>query len=85
MSLRHLEWAVAAGAAGWAAVRLAGADRADRIESWSVPLLSFTPQVAVAAPLAALGLGLAGRRRPAATVAAGEVVTRVAGSAPAEA
>jgi len=54
MSLRHLEWAVAAGAAGWAAVRLAGADRADRIESWSVPLLSFTPQVATAACAGAL-------------------------------
>ena len=33
------------------------------------PLLSFTPQAAVAAPLAALALGLAGRRGPAATAA----------------
>jgi endonuclease/exonuclease/phosphatase (EEP) superfamily protein YafD len=54
MSLRRLEWAVAAGAAGWAAVRLAGADRAGWGEAWSVPLLSFTPQVATAACAAAL-------------------------------
>ena len=32
-----------------------------------VPLMSFTPQVAAAAPLAALGLRLTGRRGPAAT------------------
>jgi endonuclease/exonuclease/phosphatase (EEP) superfamily protein YafD len=54
MFLRRLEWAVAAGAAGWAAVRLAGADRAGWGEAWSVPLLSFTPQVASAACGAAL-------------------------------
>ncbi len=31
--------------AGWAAARLAGADRARFAEAWAVPLLSFTPQV----------------------------------------
>ena len=46
---------------------LAGADRVRRTETVTVPLVSFTPQVAAAAPLAALGLRLAGRRGPAAT------------------
>jgi endonuclease/exonuclease/phosphatase family metal-dependent hydrolase len=40
-----------------------------RAETAAVPLLSFTPQVAAAAPWAALGLRLAGRRGPAATAA----------------
>src|SRR5580693_1811453 len=40
-----------------------------RAETVAVPLLSFTPQVAAVAPWAALGLRLAGRRRPAATAA----------------
>ncbi len=35
--------------AGWAAARLAGADRARFAEAWTVPLLSFTPQVTAGA------------------------------------
>lgn len=35
--------------AGWAAVRLAGADRLELAEHWTVPLLSFTPQVTAGA------------------------------------
>jgi endonuclease/exonuclease/phosphatase family metal-dependent hydrolase len=58
---------VAGGFAAWAAARVAGVDRVRRTESVTVPLISFTPQVAAAAPLAALGLRLAGRRGPAAT------------------
>jgi endonuclease/exonuclease/phosphatase family metal-dependent hydrolase len=44
-----LEWAVACGLAGWAAARLAGADRVRCAEAWTAPALSFTPQVAAAA------------------------------------
>jgi endonuclease/exonuclease/phosphatase (EEP) superfamily protein YafD len=49
MSSRRLEWAVAGGLAGWAAARLAGADRLAFAEAWTVPLLSFTPQAAAGA------------------------------------
>jgi endonuclease/exonuclease/phosphatase (EEP) superfamily protein YafD len=49
MSSRRLEWAVAGVLAGWAAARLAGADRLERAEPWTVPLLSFTPQVTAGA------------------------------------
>jgi endonuclease/exonuclease/phosphatase family metal-dependent hydrolase len=52
--------------AAWAAARVTGADRVRRTEGPTVLLLSFTPKVAAAAPWAALGLRLAGRRRPAA-------------------
>jgi endonuclease/exonuclease/phosphatase (EEP) superfamily protein YafD len=45
---------VAGTLAGFAAARLAGADRVRRTESWSVPLLSFTPQAAAAAWASAL-------------------------------
>jgi endonuclease/exonuclease/phosphatase (EEP) superfamily protein YafD len=62
-----ISWIVAGGFAAWAAARAAGADRVRRTETVLVPLMSFTPQVAAAAPLAALGLRLAGRRGPAAT------------------
>ncbi len=62
-------WVVAGGFAGWAAARLAAADRVRRTEIPAVPLLSVTPQVAAAAPWAALGLSLARRRGPAATAA----------------
>jgi endonuclease/exonuclease/phosphatase (EEP) superfamily protein YafD len=62
-------WVVAGGFAGWAAARLAAADRVRRTEIPVVPLLSVTPQVAAAAPWAALGLHLARRRGPAATAA----------------
>jgi len=60
-------WVVAGGFAAWAAARLTAADRVRRTEFPVVPLLSVTPQVAAAAPWAALGLRLAGRRGPAAT------------------
>ncbi len=60
-------WVVAGGFAAWAAARLAAADRVRRTEIPAVPLLSLTPQVAAAAPWAALGLRLAGRRASAAT------------------
>ena len=62
-------WVVAGAFAGWAAARLAAADRVRRTEFPVVPLLSVTPQVAAAAPWAALGLHLARRRGPAATAA----------------
>jgi len=62
-------WVVAGGFAAWAAARLAAADRVRRTEIPAVPLLSVTPQVAAAAPWAAVGLRLAGRRGPAATAA----------------
>ena len=61
--------AVAAGFAGWAVVRVTGADRVRRTETVTVPLISLTPQVAAAAPWAALGLRLARRRRAAALAA----------------
>jgi endonuclease/exonuclease/phosphatase family metal-dependent hydrolase len=64
-----ISWVVAGGFAGWAAARLTAADRVRRTEFPAVPLLSVTPQVAAAAPWAALGLRLAGRRGPAATAA----------------
>jgi endonuclease/exonuclease/phosphatase (EEP) superfamily protein YafD len=62
-----VSWLVAGGFAAWAVARVAGADRVRRTETALVPLMSFTPQVAAAAPLAALGLRLAGRRGPATT------------------
>src|SRR5215469_8569548 len=62
-------WVVAGGFAAWAAARLAAADRVRRTEIPAVPLLSVTPQVAAAAPWAALGLRLARRRGPAAMAA----------------
>jgi endonuclease/exonuclease/phosphatase family metal-dependent hydrolase len=68
-----VEWVVAGGLAGWAAVRLAGADRLRFAEAWTVPLLSFTPQVTAGAWVSALLLRGAG---PAATaVAAGAILT----------
>jgi endonuclease/exonuclease/phosphatase (EEP) superfamily protein YafD len=67
--VRNISWVVAGGLAAWAAVRVTAADRVRRVETPAVPFLSFTPQVAAAAPWAALGLRLAGRRGPAATAA----------------
>jgi endonuclease/exonuclease/phosphatase (EEP) superfamily protein YafD len=64
-----ISWVVAGGLAAWAGARILGIDRARRAETVAAPLLSFTPQVAKAAPWAALGLHLAGQRRPAATAA----------------
>jgi endonuclease/exonuclease/phosphatase family metal-dependent hydrolase len=64
-----LSWVVAGGLAAWAAARVIAVDRDRRAETPAVPLLAFTPQVAAAAPWAALGLRLARRRGPAATAA----------------
>jgi endonuclease/exonuclease/phosphatase family metal-dependent hydrolase len=64
-----ISWVVAGGLAAWAAARVVGADRVRRTETAVVPLLSLTPQVAAAAPVAALGLRLARRRGPATTAA----------------
>ncbi len=62
-------WAVAGGLAAWTAARVTGADRVRRTENPAVPLVSFTPQVALAAPGVALGLRLLGQRGPAAVAA----------------
>jgi endonuclease/exonuclease/phosphatase (EEP) superfamily protein YafD len=68
---------VAGTLAGWAAARLAGADRMRFAEAWTVPLLSFTPQAAAGAWIGALLLRGAG---PAAvTTAAAAVLTAAAG------
>ncbi len=72
-----MEWAVAGALAGWAAARLAGADRLPLAEAWAVPLLSFTPQVTAAAWASALLLRGAGPA--AATVVAGSALTAVVG------
>ena len=63
--------------AGWAAARLAGADRLRFAEAWAVPLLSFTPQVTAGAWASALLLPGAG---PAAAAAvAGAALTAAVG------
>jgi endonuclease/exonuclease/phosphatase (EEP) superfamily protein YafD len=63
--------------AGWAAARLAGADRLRFAESWAVPLVSFTPQVTAGAWAGAVLLRGAG---PAAGAAvAGAALTAVVG------
>ncbi len=46
--------------AGWAAARLAGADRLRFAEAWTVPFLSFTPQAAAGAWIGTLLLRGAG-------------------------
>jgi len=66
MPSARLEWAVAGAVAGWATARLTAADRFRPLERVAVPLLSFTPQAAAAAWLAALALR---GRRPSATAA----------------
>jgi endonuclease/exonuclease/phosphatase family metal-dependent hydrolase len=72
-----MEWALAGALAGWAAARLAGADRLRFAEAWAVPLLSFTPQVTAGAWASALLLPGAG---PAAvTAVAGAVLTAAVG------
>jgi endonuclease/exonuclease/phosphatase (EEP) superfamily protein YafD len=68
-----ISWIVGGGLFAWAAARLLGIDRVRRTEVPTVQFVSFTPQVAAAAPWAALGLRLIRRRGPAAaaTLAAG--------------
>lgn len=63
--------------AGWAAARLSGADRLRSGEAWTVPLLSFTPQVTAAAWASALLLPGAGPATVAA--AAGLALTAAVG------
>jgi endonuclease/exonuclease/phosphatase (EEP) superfamily protein YafD len=72
-----MEWAVAGVLAGWAAARLAGADRFRFAEAWAVPLLSFTPQVTAGAWAGALLLRGAGPA--AAAAAAGAALTAAVG------
>jgi endonuclease/exonuclease/phosphatase family metal-dependent hydrolase len=67
--LTGTSWAVAGGLAAWAAARVTAADRVRRIEAPLAPLLSFTPQAAAGASVAALALALARQRGPAATAA----------------
>jgi len=68
---------VAGALAGWAAARLAGADRLRFAEAWAVPLLSFTPQVTAGAWASALLLRGAGPA--AATAVAGAALTAAVG------
>jgi endonuclease/exonuclease/phosphatase (EEP) superfamily protein YafD len=77
MPSRRVEWAVAGVLAGWAAARLAGADRLRFAEAWAVPLLSFTPQVTAGAWASALLLRGAGPA--AATAVAGAALTAAVG------
>ena len=63
--------------AGWAAARLGGADRLRFAEAWTVPLLSFTPQVTAGAWASALLLRGAGPA--AATAVAGAALTAAVG------
>ena len=63
--------------AGWAAARLAGADRLRFAEAWAVPLLSFTPQVTAGAWASAALLRGAGPA--AATAVAGAALTAAVG------
>jgi endonuclease/exonuclease/phosphatase family metal-dependent hydrolase len=73
VSSPRLERAVAGGLAGWAAARLAAADRSRPLEAAAAPLMSFTPQAAAASWLAAL---LLRDRGPSATAAlAGAALT----------
>jgi endonuclease/exonuclease/phosphatase family metal-dependent hydrolase len=72
-----MEWVVAGALAGWAAARLAGADRLRFAEAWTVPLLSFTPQVTTGAWVSALLLRGAGPA--AAAAAAGAALTATVG------
>ncbi|MGH3389733.1 MAG: endonuclease/exonuclease/phosphatase family protein [Actinomadura sp.] len=69
-----LAWTITGSWGAWAAVRLTGADRLSGVRLPVVPLLSFTPYVAAAAPIPIIGAALLRRRRAAAVagiVAAG--------------
>ena len=65
---------MAGGLAAWAAARVIAVDRVRRAETPAVLSLTFTPQVAAAAPWAAVGMRLARRRGPAATTAVAAAV-----------
>jgi endonuclease/exonuclease/phosphatase family metal-dependent hydrolase len=78
MPSRRVEWTWAGALAGWAAARLAGADRLRFAEGWTVPLLSFTPQVTAGAWASALLLRGAGPA--AATTVAGAALTAAVGA-----
>jgi endonuclease/exonuclease/phosphatase (EEP) superfamily protein YafD len=67
--ITSISWAVAGGLAALAAARVTEADRVRRTEVPLVQLMAFTPLAATAAPWAALGMRLAGRRGAAATTA----------------
>src|SRR5580693_7298103 len=74
--MKRISWLAAACVAGWAAARLAAADRWRPIEAPAAPLLSFTPHVTAAALLSPLVLR---RKGPAATAAlAGAALTATA-------
>jgi endonuclease/exonuclease/phosphatase (EEP) superfamily protein YafD len=76
-----VSWLTAGALAAWAAARATGVDRHHQAADRSVPLLSFTPWAAAAAPPAALGLALARRPRPALLAAlAGAVLVPVVAS-----
>jgi endonuclease/exonuclease/phosphatase (EEP) superfamily protein YafD len=77
MPSRRVEWGVAGLLAGWAAARLAGADRLRFAEAWAVPLLSFTPQVAAGSWAGALLLR--GPGPTAAAAIAGAALTAAVG------
>jgi endonuclease/exonuclease/phosphatase family metal-dependent hydrolase len=73
-NVSKISWAVAGGLAAWAVARVTAADRLRRAGIPAVPLLALTPQVAAAAPWAALGLRMARQRGPAATAAVAAAV-----------
>ena len=64
--MKQIWWVAAGGLAGWLIIRMTGADRCRRLEAPAAPMLSFTPYVAAAAPLAAV---FCRRKGAAATVA----------------
>jgi endonuclease/exonuclease/phosphatase (EEP) superfamily protein YafD len=67
--MKQISRAAAAALGGWAVVRMTGADRSPGFEAPAVPLLSFTPYAAAAAPLAALAARRTGSNGPAAVMA----------------
>jgi endonuclease/exonuclease/phosphatase (EEP) superfamily protein YafD len=82
MSVRHLEWALAGGLAGWAAARLTGADRVVATQALVVPVLSFTPQAAAGAWASLLVVRGRGGRTAAALAGAALTATLVPRAVP---
>lgn len=68
--MKQISWVAAGGLAGWAAIRLTGADRFRCLEAPAAPLLSFTPQAAVTALLCSVLLPRKGAAAMAALAAA---------------